>query len=251
MTGALLGKVAIVTGAGDGIGAATVRRFVAEGCRVLASDRSGQAARLVEELGADAVAYHRVDLADAESAAGLVDAAVGRWGRLDVVFANAGVMPSGTVETHTLADLRLVLEVNAVSTFVLVQAAVAHMQPGGSIVLTSSVQGLQGHPDRFGYGASKGALNAMTRSMAVDLAPRGIRVNAICPGTIDTPMLHNHLASIEDPGAVMAEVRRQHPLGRIGTPAEVANAVLFLASEQASFVTGVALPVDGAMLVSG
>lgn len=119
------------------------------------------------------------------------------------------------------------------------------MDLGAIIVVMASVQALQGHADRVGDNASKGALVAMTRSMTVDLAPRGIRVDAVCPGSIDTPMLRDHLASAADPDAALREILRQHPLGRIGTPEDVADAVLFLASEQASFLSGVVLPVDG------
>jgi NAD(P)-dependent dehydrogenase (short-subunit alcohol dehydrogenase family) len=245
VTGRLDGRVAIITGAGDGIGGATVRRFVAEGCRVLATDRSGQAAEHVRELGADRVAYRRVDLGKPETAASLVDAALDAFGRLDIVFANAGVMPGGTIESATVADVRLALEVNTVSTFVLAHAAAPHLGPGASIVVNASVQALQGHADRIAYGASKGALVAMSRAMAVDFAPRGVRVNAICPGTIDTPMLRDHLAAVADRATEERSILGAHPLGRIGRPEEVANAVLFLASDEASFITGVILPVDG------
>ena len=245
MREALAGKVAIITGAGDGIGAATVRRFVAEGAHVVVTDRSGQAEGLVAELGPSRVAYLRIDLAEPEGAAALVDLAIKHFDRLDIIFANAGVMPSGTIADHSLEDFRLALDVNTVSTFVLSQAAVPHLPRGGSIVICASVQGLQGHADRIGYNASKGALIAMTRSMAVDLAPAGIRVNAIAPGTIDTPMLHAHLASVPDVDAEMRDIIALHPLARIGQPEEVASVVLFLASDESSFVTGVILPVDG------
>ena len=245
MSGRLAGRCAIITGAGDGIGAATARRFTDEGCRVLVSDRSGRASALVDELGSDRVVYERVDLTSAEAIPNLVEVAFRAWGRLDIVLANAGVMPVGSVEDHTLEDFRLALEVNSVSTFLLVQAAVRRMERGGSVIIVSSVQALQGHANRVGYNASKGALISMTRSIAVDVAPRGIRVNVVCPGAVDTPIYRDSLANAEDPRAAEQEVLRQHPLGRIGLPKDVANAILFLASDEASFMTGVVLPVDG------
>jgi NAD(P)-dependent dehydrogenase (short-subunit alcohol dehydrogenase family) len=239
------GRTAIVTGAGDGIGAATAHRFVDEGCRVVLSDRSGKAAALATELGAERAVYQRVDLANAEETPTLVDVAMEAWGSLDIVVANAGVMPTGSVEDHSLEDFRHALEVNSVSTFTLVQSAVRRMERGASIVTVASVQALQGHAERVGYNASKGALVAMTRAMAVDLAPRGIRVNAVCPGTVDTPMYRDWLAAADDPSVAEREVIRLHPLGRIGTSDDVADAVLFLASDESAFVTGVILPVDG------
>jgi len=245
MTGLLAGRVAIVTGAGDGIGGATVRRFDAEGCRVVATDRSGQAADHVTAFGAERVAYRRIDLAQPETAASLVNVALETFGQLDIVFANAGVMPAGGIEDGTLEDFRLALDVNTVSTFVLARAAAPHLVPGASIVINASVQALQGHGGRIAYNASKGALVAMTRSMAVDLAPRGIRVNCVCPGGTDTPMLRDEAARLTALGVVRSGGERAHPLGRIAQPEEVANAVLFLASDEASFITGVVLPVDG------
>ena len=148
-------------------------------------------------------------------------------------------MPAGSIEDHRLDEFRDALEVNAVSTFVLAQAAARHMERGASVIINTSVQALQGHRGKLGYQASKGALVAMTRSMAADLAPRGIRVNAIAPGSIDTPLFRGYLASVEDADAEMRETVRQHPLGRIGRAEEVASAVLFLASDEASFITGV------------
>jgi NAD(P)-dependent dehydrogenase (short-subunit alcohol dehydrogenase family) len=243
--GRLTGRVAIITGAGDGIGAATAMRFADEGARLVVSDRSGKAETLAARMGPDRAVYRRVDLTDAEGASALVDAAIEGWGRLDIVIANAGVMPTGSIEDHSLADFRFALEVNDVSTFVLMQAAARRMERGASIVSVASVQALQGHADRVGYDASKGALVAMTRAAAVDLAPRGIRVNAVCPATVDTPMYRDWLAGAADRSTAEAEVLRAHPLGRIGSPDDIASAILFLASDESSFITGVALPVDG------
>ena len=243
--GRLAGRAAIITGGGDGIGAAIARTFVREGCRVVLSDRSGKAGGVAAGIGTDLAIYRRLDLSEAETAPSLVDAALDEWGRLDIVVANAGIMPTGSIENHSVEDFRRALEVNDVATFVLLQAAARRMERGGSIVTIASVQALQGHAERVGYNASKGALVAMTRAIAVDLAPRGIRANVVCPGSIDTPMYRAWLAHADDPGAAQREVLRLHPLGRIGTPEDVANAVLYLASDDASFITGVVLPVDG------
>ena len=131
-----------------------MRRFVAEGCRVVVTDRSGQTEAPIDEFGPDAVAYARIDLSEPERAATLVDVAVDRWGRLDIVVANAGLMPSGSIESHRLDGVPLALEVNAVSTFVLAQAAAGHMGHGASIVINASVQGLQGHAGGLGYGGA-------------------------------------------------------------------------------------------------
>ena len=241
----LADRTAIITGAGDGIGGATARRFAREGCRLVLSDRSGRAAALASELGPGRAIYRRVDLSRPEDASALVEDAMREWGRLDIVVANAGVMPTGSIEEHSLDDFRLAFEVNDVATFVLMQAAARRMERGASMVSVASVQALQGHAERVGYDTSKGALVAMTRAVAVDLAPRGIRVNAVCPATVDTPMYREWLAAADDPGAAEREVLRLHPLGRIGTPDEIADAILFLVSDEASFITGVALPVDG------
>ena len=182
---------------------------------------------------------------------GLVDEAVDRWGRLDVMVNNAGVAIPGSAADMSEEEFLLVLDVNLVGEWRGMKAALRHMLPrsSGSIINTGSVQGHVGFVGWAGYAASKGGIDALTRQAAVEYAARGIRVNSIIPGTILTPMNERILAAADDPDAVMAGWEAMHPIGRVGSPEEVAAAIVFLASDASSFVTGEALRVDGGMIV--
>jgi NAD(P)-dependent dehydrogenase (short-subunit alcohol dehydrogenase family) len=255
--GRLDGRVALITGGASGIGAAAVRLFAAEGAAVAVLDRDGDAAaRLVESLG-DGAARALVMAADVTDRAAVEEAtarAAATFGRIDVVYNNAGVpVGFGPVADLTAADWNLSLAVNVTGTLYCTQAALPHLRSagGGSIVNQSSVAALVGIPGLAAYSASKGAVVALTRTLAAELAPEGIRVNVICAGTVDTPMARPLLVArgrgdVELGAKLTAE---RYPIGRIGTPEEIARAALFLASDESSFVTGAVLTADGGMTI--
>ena len=248
--GRLAGKVAIITGAASGIGASSARLFAAEGASLVLADVDADAlarvARSVEQAGGAAVGV-RTDVADDAQVAAMVATVLERFGRLDVLFANAGVSGPGTVDQIALADLDRVLGVNLRGSFLCARHAVPAMirSGGGAIVFTASELALVGSPGSAAYCASKAALIGLARAMALDHAPQRIRVNCVCPGATDTPMLRRSMAREPDPAADEADIVRRLPLGRLGRPEEIARAALFLASDDASFVTGTALVVDG------
>jgi NAD(P)-dependent dehydrogenase (short-subunit alcohol dehydrogenase family) len=252
MAGRLEGKVAIITGAASGIGLATVELFGREGAATVMQDiQADHLNREVERLRAIG---HRVvpiagDVRDPDVMTRAVEAAVVGFGRLDILFANAGIGFSGEIVDTTDEQWDEVMGVNAKGVFLAARAAIRHMlkqkPPGGSIILNASISGLVGIPNQAPYGPSKGAVVEMTRQLAVDYAARGIRVNCVCPGTVDTPVLRRGMEMTPDPEGFLAMLVSGHPVGRIGRPEEIATAVLFLASDEASFVTGAILPVDG------
>jgi len=235
MTGGRIdGKVALVTGAASGLGLATADRFAKEGAVVVGGDVTA----------ADGV--RMLDVRDEAAIAALVDSIVADHGRLDVVVNYAGVAGGGPVHLVDGGEWDRVLEVNLKGTFLVNKHALRPMleQRSGSIINIASVEGLQGTEGGSSYNASKAGVVMLTKNMAIDYGRAGIRVNAICPGFIDTPMFRavmgsEHMARFRD------QYRDDHMLGRFGRPDEIAAAALFLASDDASFVTGVALPVDG------
>jgi 3-oxoacyl-[acyl-carrier protein] reductase len=242
----LNGKVAVVTGGGSGFGAAICRRFVAEGARVVIADsRRGGADVIARELG-DAVAVVEGDVAVASDARRMIDTAVERFGRLDVLVNNAGVAqpPQSFVDT-TEAEWDRLFAVNAKAIFLAARHAVPVMrqQGGGAILNTVSVAAIRPRPNLLAYNSSKGAALLLTKSMAIELAPDRIRVNAVCPGPGDTPMLSTFVGG--DTDAHRAGFLATIPLGRLCTPTDVAHAMVYLASDEASFVTGAVLEVDG------
>jgi len=253
--GRLDGRVALITGGASGIGAAAARLFAAEGAAVAVLDRDGAgAARLVEAIGDDgpgALAL-AADVTDREAVGEATARAAATFGRLDVLYNNAGVPAGfGPVGDLRAADWNLGLAVNVTGTLFCTQAALPHLRAagGGSIVNQSSVAALVGIPGLAAYSAAKGAVLSLTRALAAELAPERIRVNAICAGTVDTPMVRPLLlARGEGDVALGAKLTAdRYPIGRIGTPDEIARAALFLASEESSFVTGAVLTADGGM----
>src|SRR4051812_25983813 len=250
--GELDGKVAVISGGAGSIGAATARRFVAEGARVVVTDVEEQGlAGLADELGA-AVATHPADVTDSAQVRAAVDLAVERFGGLDVAFANAGVFGAiATVAEYPEDVFDRVMAVNVGGSFLLARHALAAMRDGGSLILNSSVVGLTSDPGICAYATSKHALVGLMRTAAKEMAPRGIRVNTIHPGPVDNEFQHKievtatGLAEAEAGAAVEAMI----PLSRPAKAEEVARVALFLASDESSFVTGAAVPVDGGMSV--
>ena len=240
----LEGKAAVVTGAGQGIGAAIARLFAAEGARLVLADlRSGPATGMVEEItsgGGEAV-FVQADVTSDADCKRMIDTAIERYSDLDILVNNAGIAGKGTVTEATEELWDRVMAVNLKSIFLASRHAVPHMERagGGSIVCIASVAGMTGEKGQVAYNTSKHGVIGLVRCMAYDHAAAGIRVNAVCPGAIDTPLL-----------SPLTEERRTrleglHMMRRLGRPEEIARAVLYLAGDESSFITGAAHVVDG------
>ncbi len=248
----LANKVALITGALGGQGQVAVRRFVEEGARVLASDLAPQPTGDVAALAAsqpDAVVYVGGDVRDAQVLDTLVSSAVARFGGLDILFNNHGMMVGKPFLETTVEELDGLLAVNLRAPFLLSQKAAREMvkRGGGSIIHNSSVGGIVGFPTMAAYGASKGGLAQLARSMATDLAPQGIRVNAICPGVVNTDMPRRYLKDVEDKEGAFRQMAAMHLMNRLAEPGEIVALALFLASDEASYMTGAVIPVDGGL----
>jgi meso-butanediol dehydrogenase/(S,S)-butanediol dehydrogenase/diacetyl reductase len=240
-------RVAVITGAGSGIGAATALRFARAGARVIVSDvNDADGERVAAEIAraGGAAAYCRADIRDAGDVERLMATAAERFGALHVLFNNAGTGTYGPVPDLAPETWDHILAVNLTGVFLCARAAIPHLRRagGGAIVNTASISGLFGDYGLAAYNASKGGVVTLTRAMAIDHARENIRVNAICPGPIDTPLLRQVLDAL--PG-MEERYRESVPLGRIGTPEDVAEAALFLASDAARYITGTTLVVDG------
>jgi 3-oxoacyl-[acyl-carrier protein] reductase len=238
------GKTAIVTGAGSGFGAGIARRFAAEGAKVMVVDLNAEAAEAVAaEIGGIAQV---TDVASGGSVKDMAQAALTAWGRIDILVNNAGIthLPK-PLETVTEEEFDRVLAVNAKSVYLTAREIVPHMKDAGAgaIVNIASTAGVSPRPNLNWYNASKGWMITATKAMAVELAPFGIRVNAVNPVAGETPLLKSFMG--EDTPEIRAKFISTIPIGRFSTPEDIANAALYLCSDEASMVTGVAMEVDG------
>ncbi|WP_436499799.1 SDR family NAD(P)-dependent oxidoreductase [Actinokineospora sp. HUAS TT18] len=241
MTSRFTGRTVFVTGAASGIGFEMARQFHAEGATVFAGD-------LVVDTVPDGTIGVRVDVTDPSSVAGAVQLALSS-GRLDVVCNNAGVASTSDPVSCTVDDWDRTFAVNTRGVFLGTKYALPAMlaQGRGAIVNTASVAGQVGLKDRAAYCASKGAVIAFTRQVAVQYAGTGVRANCVCPGTVDSPWVARLIDAAEDPGQARAGLVARQPMGRLGTPREVAAAALYLASDDAAFMTGTELVIDGGL----
>lgn len=242
------GKVALITGGNSGIGLATAQRLAREGAHVIITGRrQAELDAAVAAIGHGAQAL-RGDIAVPADVMRITDAVIARHGRIDILFANAGVADFTPLQAITDAHFDRMFGINVQGTLRTVQAAVPHMPPGSAIVINSSICGIQGVAAFGLYAASKAALRSFTRTFAVDLKGTGIRINAVAPGVVITPGYTNELKmSDEQIDAYRAQISEQAPLGRVGQADEIAKAVSFLASDDASYITATELFVDGGL----
>jgi meso-butanediol dehydrogenase/(S,S)-butanediol dehydrogenase/diacetyl reductase len=240
-------KVCIVTGAGSGIGRATAKLFADNGAKVVVADVNAAAARLTAaEIGNDAIGVG-VDVSQAAEVEAMVAVVVEKWGRIDVLINNAGFGMTGNVVTIAEADWDRIMAVNLKGIFLCSKYTIPVMvrQGGGAIVNTTSYTAVSAIADRTAYVASKGAISALTRAMALDHAKQGIRVNAVAPGTIDSPYFQKIFSQSDNPEKLREEFNARAAMNRMGLPEEIAEAMLFLASDRSRFATGSVLTVDG------
>jgi NAD(P)-dependent dehydrogenase (short-subunit alcohol dehydrogenase family) len=248
----LLGKSAVVTGAAAGIGRATAELFAREGARLVAADiNTDGLATLRDSLAnvTDDVAVVTADVSKPEDVRRMIDVAVDQYGRLDIAVANAGIIPLASVVEATLDDWEEVMAIDGRGMFLTCKYAIEQMliNGGGSIVCLSSISGMAGQARQSTYGPAKFVASGLTKHLAIEWASQGIRVNAVAPGTINTERVQQ-LPNEPGGSEYVESIKAAHPMGRLGQPSEVANAILFLASDEASFITGAILPVDGGFL---
>jgi NAD(P)-dependent dehydrogenase (short-subunit alcohol dehydrogenase family) len=250
IAGRVAGKVALITGGASGIGRATALLFAREGATIALADVNADAGqRVADEIikAGGRAFFEPMDVAQATDCHRLVERTIRELGRIDILFNNAGIIRRATLLDLAEEDWDRVMAVNVKSIYLLSREVIPHMQNagGGAIVNTASGWGLAGGAKAAVYCASKGAVVLLTKAMAIDHGPQKIRVNCICPGDTDTQMLHEEAQQLGEENSRFLTESAKRPLGRVGSPEEIAQAVLYLASEASSFVTGTALVVDG------
>lgn len=244
------GKSVLITGAGSGIGRATALLFAKSGARVAINNvslqKGNEVMELIKSICAEAC-YAPGDISVAETARAVVEKTVTAFGKLDILVNNAGIVIGGRVDNTSEEDLDRTLRVNVRGTFLVSKYAVQEMKKrdGGVIVNVASVAAIKGIPDRAAYSASKGALVSLTKAMAADYIKDNIRVNCVCPGTTFTEGLAERIKASPDPEAALAEFVRRQPMGRLGKEEEIAHAILFAACDEAAFMTGSIITIDG------
>lgn len=264
MTGRLEGKCTIVTGAGSGIGEAAARLFASEGAQVMCADINGAAVEAIADDIGDSATWAAVDVGDPAACERMTSLTVEAFGRVDAVYANAGVAGSGRAADLDIDEWNRVIRINLTGVWLSVKYAIPHMvaDGGGSLVLQASVGGVIGVPGIASYAAAKAGVIGLTKQMAVDYGPDRIRVNAICPGTVPTPLVR---ATYEKRGGFSATANApagasidelidaatvRHPIGRLGTVDDIAQLALHLASDESSWTTGSSITIDGGMSVA-
>ena len=248
------GKVVLITGAGVGIGRATAVRFGQEGARVavnsLTPAHGQETLRLLQETGGQGI-YIQGDVSIAVDARRMVEETVKAFGRLDILVNNAGIVLPGRVDNTSEEDWDRIIAVNLKGVYLVSKYAIPEMRKvgGGVIVHNASVAATKGLKDRGAYTASKGGVLALTKAMAADYLSENIRVNCVCPGTIHTPSLERRIQAFADPEKARADFVARQPMGRLGKDEEIAAAILFAASDEAAFMNGAAIAIDGGMTI--
>jgi NAD(P)-dependent dehydrogenase (short-subunit alcohol dehydrogenase family) len=244
----IAGKTAIITGAGKGIGEAAALKLAREGVKICCNtvtDSGRKVAEAIAAAGGQAI-FVQGDVSKPGDVKKIIDEAAAKFGAIDILVNNAGIVLPGTVENTSLADWEETLRVNTTGIFLMSQAALPYIKKAkGTIINNASVVAVKGVKDRFAYTASKGAVMALTRSMAADLLDTGVRVNCICPGTTYTPSLEDRFRKFPDYDAARANFVARQPMGRLGEAEEIADGIVFLV--KATFSTGLILSIDGGM----
>lgn len=243
----LKGKVAVITGAASGLGRACAERFATEGARIVVADIQEEAGKQVAQALPEGW-FVKVDVTDPASVEAMIAETVRHYGRLDILFNNAGIMGEhAATDESTLENWRKVLAVNLDGVYFGMKYAIAAMldQGSGVVLNMASIVGMVAFANNPPYSASKAAVIQLTRAAAIEYADRRIRVNALCPTVVQTPLLENFIRSSSDPEDRRQRIENLNPMPGMPTPADVAAAALFLASDEAAFITGVALPIDG------